>query len=279
MKVVEQYGRPAWVIGSPISHTLSPPIHNSAFQKSSLAHRYFAMEVEKNELSEFLTLFRKIDALGANLTIPLKEAVTGEITNHTESVNQLGAANTLFWDGSELVLDNTDVYGFSELIRPWKDEISEVPVCMMGAGGAAKACLYALGNLSVPRVYLWNRTYERAVRLRERFSYLDIEVVSRDQLEQGVFEGSVVINATSLGLEETDPSPFPTEAIREHMIGVDLIYHHETRFMSAFSRRGKESAGGLTMLVCQAAKAWEHWTGVEPPVDEMMNTARSRLRE
>lgn len=279
MKTIERYGRPAWVIGSPITHTLSPPIHNSAFQESSLAHRYFAMEVEKTELPEFLGLFRRIDGLGANLTIPLKEAVTEEIANHTDSVNELGAANTLFWDRNELCLDNTDVYGFRELIRPWNDEISDLPVCMMGAGGAAKACLYALANLGVPRVYLWNRTRQRAVRLREQFSYLDIEVVSRNQLEQGEFEGTVVVNATSLGLDKTDPSPFPAETIREYMIGVDLIYHHETRFMSAFSRHGKESVGGLKMLVCQAARAWERWTGEEPPLETMMNAARNRLRK
>jgi len=279
MKSVKRYGRPAWVIGSPIEHTLSPPIHNSAFQHCSLPHRYFAMEVGENELPEFLGLFRQLDGLGVNLTIPLKEAVCQEITNQTEPVNQLGAANTVFWDDDELSLDNTDVYGFTELVSPWKAEITEDPVCLMGAGGAAKACLYALGKLDVPGIYICNRTRERAVRLREQFSYLDIEVVSRGELEEGKFDGKLVINATSLGLEKSDASAFPTEGIRNDMVGVDLIYHHDTRFLTAFSRRGKESVGGLKMLVCQAARAWERWTDEEPPLETMMDAARNQLYE
>lgn len=278
MKTIEQYGRSAWVLGSPIEHTLSPPIHNRAFMVAELSHRYFAMEVEPQELEEFLQLFQKLNGLGANFTIPLKEKICDHIAGQTEPVKALGAANTLFWEQDHLVLDNTDVYGFTALLRPWHDRVSDDPVVLLGAGGAARACLYALGQLESPRIYLWNRTRERAEQLEQEFSRLPIHVLSRDQLESGDFETTLVINSTSLGLDPGDPSPFPSDQIGEAMVGVDLIYHHETQFMQDFTRMGDQAVGGLGMLVHQAARAWERWTGQVAPVEAMMETARNELR-
>lgn len=278
MKSVKGYGRPLWVAGKPIDHTLSPAIHNVAFQRASLPHRYFALEVAPDELQELIDVFREVDALGVNFTIPLKETVCDLVDLKTDSVEALGAANTLYREDGRLKLDNTDVYGFKKLIEPWHDRVKEGPVTLLGAGGAARACLYALGELQCPTIQIWNRTTERAQKLRDEFSSLEIECLSDEELENGAFDGDVVVNSTSLGLQEDDPSPLPASVIRDDMVGVDLIYHRNTTFMDEYLNRGNEAVGGLEMLVYQAARAWERWTGESPNVDVMMNAAREELR-
>lgn len=273
MRVLEEHGRPLWVIGKPLEHTLSPRLHNAAFDAAGLPHRYFALEVGRDELAAFLRLFRAAGGLGANLTLPLKEAVLELVDHHSEAVAAIGAANTLYRDGDTLALENTDVEGFESLVAPWSDRVSERGVVLLGAGGAARACLHALGRLGCPRVQLWNRTRSRAVRLRETFERPTVEVLDDASLEAGGFEADLVVNATSLGLNPSDPSPFPAGAIQPGMVGVDLVYGRDTRFQRDFREHGEEAVGGLTMLVEQAVRAWQLWTDREPDRDALYGAA------
>lgn len=274
MRAVEEYGRPLWVIGSPLEHTLSPRLHNAAFEAAGSPHRYFALEVGPDELSSFLELFRSAGGLGANLTLPLKESVLERVENHSDSVRGTGAANTLYRSEGTLALENTDVDGFEALVSPWSDRIVDRGVLLLGAGGAARACLYALGRVGCPEVQIWNRTRERAVRLREAFGEPPVEVLDEEALREGRFEADLVVNATSLGLDPSDPSPFPVEAIEPDMVGVDLIYGRETRFQRDFREHGHEAEGGLTMLIEQAARAWELWMDREPDRGAMRRAVR-----
>jgi len=278
MNLVTRYGQILWVVGSPIEHTLSPIIHNSAFEAESLPHRYFAMEVSEDEISEFMDLFEKMGCLGANFTLPLKESIREFVNHETEAVNVTGAANTLYRDGTRLCVDNTDVHGFKRLVEPWNERIQEESVLVLGAGGAARACLFALGQIDCPKVYLWNRTTRKAESLRDEFEGLEIECLRDQELEDGNKKAPFVVNATSLGLKNDDPSPYPVDQIRSDMVGIDLIYHRETQYMSDFKEHGTNAVGGLKMLVCQAAKAWEHWIGTSPSIDVMTNAARAELR-
>lgn len=274
MRTIEDYGRQLWVIGSPISHTLSPPIHNAAFEAAGLPHRYFAMEVQPEELGTFLTTFKQVNGLGVNLTLPLKETVRDFVERETESVERTGAANTLYWAGDdELALDNTDVHGFRKLVEDYEARIRNRPVLLLGAGGAARACLPGLDELGVAEVRLWNRTTEKAEQLADQFPAIAIEVLSNEELEDPR-ESSVVVNATSLGLEEGDPSPFPEDQIKQDMIGVDLIYGRRTQFQRDFQQQGDGAVNGLTMLVQQAARAWERWVGEPPDVEAMTAAVR-----
>lgn len=253
-------------------------MHNAAFDAANLPHGYFAMDVQPRELGVFLVMFRRAGGLGANLTLPLKESVLEHVEERTAPVNSLGAANTLFWlDEDTLALDNTDVHGFRKLIEPWMDRVRNQPVCVLGAGGAARACVYALKGEGCPRVVLWNRTHERALDLRDQFADTPMEVLTDRQLERGDFSVGMVVNATSLGLEPGDPSPFPTSRIQSDMVGVDLIYGHETQFMHDFENRGQDSVGGLMMLIHQAAAAWEHWVGRQPDIQTMEQAARGEM--
>jgi len=264
MRAVERHGRPLWVVGTPLEHTVSPALHNAAFQAAEAPHRYFALEVGRGELSDFLDLFRRADGLGANLTLPLKEPVLERVGRHSPAVRQIGAANTLHREEGGLALENTDVAGFEKLVSPWAERIARRGVVLLGAGGAARACLYALGRMECPRIVLWNRTARRARKLRDAFGDLPVRLVDDASLRAGEFEADLVVNATSLGLDPSDPSPFPVGAIHADMVGVDLVYGRVTRFQRAFRDRGEEAVDGMTMLIEQAARAWSLWMGREP---------------
>ncbi|MFB6356483.1 MAG: shikimate dehydrogenase [bacterium] len=279
MKPVEKYGNVAWVAGSPIDHSLSPVIHNSAFEGAGLPHQYFAIEVKPEELTDFVGNLQSMGMIGANFTLPLKNAVCEVVEDQTPAVETIGAANTLFRRNSgEFALDNTDVYGFEKLVEPWGERIRSEPVLILGAGGASRACLFALDRLNCPRIYLWNRTRESAQTLSEQYPY-DITVLSDSELSEGEFEAGVVVNTTSLGLNESDGSPFPEQQIRDDMVGVDLIYNRETKFVQDFGEYGSDSIGGLGMLVHQAAGAWKRWFDTTPNVDIMKQAALDYLQD
>lgn len=275
MRVLDEYGRPLWVIGKPLEHTLSPRLHNAAFEAVGAPHRYFALELDRDELPAFLRLFREAGGLGANLTLPLKETVLEFVDEHSDAVAAIGAANTLYRNDGGLALENTDVEGFEALVDPWSDRVSKRGVVLLGAGGAARACLYALGRMGCPRVHLWNRTHGKAVRLRDAFEGPTVAVLDDADLKEGAFDADLVVNATSLGLDPSDPSPFPAGAIEPGMVGVDLIYGRDTRFQRDFREHG-EAVGGMTMLVEQAARAWELWMDREPDRDVMYDAVGGR---
>ncbi len=277
MRSVKEYGTPIWVIGNPIEHTLSPRLHNVAFDEVKLPFRYFALEVEEAELNSFLTILRQLDSPGGNITLPHKESICSLIQNKTDSVKKLGAANTIYRRTGELCLANTDIHGFKKLIEPWQQMAREENVLLLGAGGAARASLYSLGQLGVKNIYLWNRTKEKAQKLREEFLELNISLLSDKQLQGGEVNFQIVINATSLGLNPGDDSPFPKARVNSKMVGIDLIYNRKTKFVRIFEEHGAAARGGLRMLVYQAARAWELWTDSKPPVKTMLEAGKNYL--
>ncbi|MFP4687778.1 MAG: shikimate dehydrogenase family protein [bacterium] len=279
MRTVESVGSPLWVIGKPIKHSLSPLIHNAALREARLPHRYFSLEVGEEELEEFLTIFKTIKCPGANLTLPLKQKILELVPREkqTETVRSLGAANTLYWSGSSPALENTDVYGFKKLAENWKELIEEFPVLVLGAGGAARACILALSELDCSEIFLWNRTTERAEQLKDEFSGIPVTVLYSEDFEKEAPEARLVVNATSLGLKNGDRSPYPRRMVRPEMVGVDLIYNRTTEFMLNFDKAGQAAAGGLKMLVFQAARAWKLWFDKEPDLEIMFETARDYL--
>ncbi len=273
---IRSHGLPAAVLGDPLDHTLSPPIHNAAFRQADLPHRYHALRVSSDRFESVLRSLVDLRFLGLNFTVPHKEAVLPMIDRRRPEVETLGAANTLYWEEGEPVLANTDVYGFRKLVEQWTRRIRTGRVLVLGAGGAARACVVALHEMGAGRIYLWNRTDSRATRLRRDLGEPEVELL-RDPIWPLSEGPGLVVNATSLGLSPDDPSPYPAEEIRSDLAGVDLNYGHRTTFLDEFEARGEAGRDGLTMLLHQAARAWELWTGREPDLDSMDEAARQFL--
>jgi shikimate dehydrogenase len=263
-----------WLIGRPVAHSLSPAMQNAAFAKLGLPHRYEAREVAEKDLAATLDRMRRDDdVLGANVTIPYKEAVLRLVDEVDDEARRIGAVNTIVCRGGRLIGYNTDRYGFHHgLESAGILSISNKDVLVLGAGGAARACVMELraGN----DVLVANRSIERAQRLVDSIAPPEekggeLRAIGWDEARQLAWTDALV-NATPLGMNGEDAlegfvfDPLPA-------IIADLV---PVAAETPLVRRAREAQhvrvmDGLLMLLHQAARSFELWTGVPAPLEEM----------
>jgi shikimate dehydrogenase len=245
------------VIGHPIAHSLSPALHGSA-----LAERggvYLAFDVPPERLEKALAGLWAVGFAGLNVTLPHKEQALHLSALASEAAAAIGAANTLAWRPEGWYADNTDALGFQRTLAG--ESFREALV--LGAGGAARAVLWALRSLGVP-TRVCARREERAQALARLFG---AEAVPWPRRHDVPFD--LVVNATSAGQRPGDPAPFHDFArARPGALAYDLIYNPpETAFLRLARTAGLRTRNGLEMLIQQAAMSWRCWFGVEGPVD------------
>ncbi len=271
----------AGLIGWPVTHSLSPQIHNAAFKSRGLDAVYIPFEVR--DLAAFMRRLvhprsREIDwqMRGLSVTAPHKRAVMDHLDWIDPAASEIGAVNTIVVDEQGLKGYNTDAIGF---IRPLKDRLGTLRglrCAVIGAGGAASAATYALLNDGVG-VTIFVRNLDRAKTLTERF---DVPAL---RLEGASFAGfDVVVNATVLGTAGKLEQQTPAEAqqLGGARLAYDLVYNpSETRFLREARNAGCETLGGLPMFVAQAAEQFRLWTGREAPVEVMQSAAMEALSE
>lgn len=258
-----------YLLGHPVGHSLSPAMHNAAFRSLGLPHRYEALDVTAEALPGVVDRIRSGDLLGANVTVPYKEAILKLVDTWDGPTGEIGAANTLSRtpDGRRVLGSNTDAVGFAYATRDLR--LDGARVLLVGAGGAARAVIAVLFERGAS-VSITNRTAERARSLARSLAHpVDreprvIEWGSREDLS-GV---DVVVNATSLGLHGEDP--LARAELRPELVVVDLI---PTAVPTPLARRARAAGAtvvdGLPMLLQQAASSFRIWTGQDAPVDVM----------
>jgi shikimate dehydrogenase len=254
-----------WLIGDPVAHSLSPAMHNAAFAALALPHRYEAHEVKAAELAEAVGRVRREDVLGANVTIPHKEAVLRLVDDVSEGARAIGAANTIVRRGGRLTADNTDGYGFRRALEALS--INAHRALVLGAGGAARACVFELLQAGV-EVTVANRTRDRAeslarsVRVERRRARA---VAWPTQADLDATE--LLVNATPLGMHNEDP----IKGRRLPRAIVDLVpLATETPLVKrAKAAENVTVVDGLSMLLHQAARSFELWTGAPAPLEAM----------
>ncbi|HUQ41487.1 MAG TPA: shikimate dehydrogenase [Candidatus Limnocylindrales bacterium] len=258
-----------YLLGHPVSHSLSPAVHNAAFAALGLPHRYMLRDVTADALANAVASLRDEHALGANVTVPHKQAAMALVDDLSDEAKTIGAVNTIVRDGSRLAGHNTDAYGFE---RAMDGVPRPSDVVLLGAGGAARACLVVLLRLG-HRVRVANRTRDRAEELVDA-----IEIDGR-RGEVAAWPASptdVVVNATSLGLHGEDPLqglPLPRTVVDIVAVagGTPLVRR-------ARQQRGVRVVDGSVMLLHQAVRAFELWTGAAAPFD-VMRAALTRASE
>lgn len=267
------------LLGDPIGHSASPEIQNAAFEDAGVDGVYVAVRCGPDDLQGFMRGLARAGG-GGNVTLPHKEKAASLLDVRSEAVRRTGACNT-FWSDDEGRLhgDNTDVEGFRRALRHFLGEGGrDARVLLLGGGGAARAALCGLLEEEVDEVLLYNRTQDRARAVARRIGGERTRLVSvfRD-LENEDFD--LVVNATSLGLREDDPSPIDIGEML-HRVGaaMDLVYgRHTTAFVQSAELAGVRACDGLEMLVQQGAVSFERWWGVDAPVD-VMRRAVQRLQ-
>lgn len=256
------------LLGHPVAHSLSPAMHNAAFQALGLPHRYEARDVDAADLPAEVARIRAGELLGANVTVPHKEAVLRLVDTWDAPTGEVGAVNTLSRTADGRVLgSNTDVVGFAYLVRDLA--LADARVLVLGAGGAARAVLPVLYERGA-RVRLANRTAARAAALARAIAHpvgSDPVVVPWEE-RLDLREVDVVVNTTALGLAGEDPLAGAT--LRRALSIVDLV---PTAAPTPLLRRARASGAraldGLPMLLQQAVSSFRIWTGRDAPVDAM----------
>lgn len=256
------------LFGYPVDHSMSPAMHNAAFEHLGLDLCYIAFPVRPEMLGEAVKAIRALDLQGVNVTVPHKEKVILFLDKVDEEALFIGAVNTILNSGGVLKGYNTDGRGFMESLKEADISAEGKNVLIIGAGGASRAISYYLSE-KASRLYLFDIDNNKVKRLADDLSRIRKNISFKDNLKD-LNAVDIVVNATPLGLKESDPYPVDIALISPDMVVCDLIYK-QTPLLAAASQKGCKTLDGLGMLLHQGALAFEIWTGTKPPVDVMRN--------
>ena len=254
------------LFGYPVEHTLSPAMHNAAFEALGLDYCYVAFPVHPDYLREAVKAIKALDLCGVNVTIPHKEKVIPFLDEIDKEASYIGAVNTIVNSDGKLKGYNTDGRGFMQSFFENGITSEGKNVLIVGAGGASRAISYYLGK-EVKELYLYDIEKEKAERLVDGLKKIRDNISIVDDIAR-IERFHLLINATPLGLKDEDPLPFDTALLRSDQIVCDLIYK-KTRLLKEASKKGCITLNGLGMLLWQGVFAFELWTGQSPPVDIM----------
>ena len=282
---IDGYTRLAAVVANPIKHSISPFIHNSAFEATNTNGVYLAWEVDAAELAETVANIRRYQMYGINLSMPYKEQVIPYLDQLSEEACLIGAVNTVVNREGTLIGYNTDGKGFFKSLPSFK--ISGKRMVLLGAGGAAKAILAQaiLDGVSQISVFVRSSSMEKTRPYLEKIQNatgfrVDLFALENIQeLQDSITKADLLVNATSVGMDESS-HPIPTSTVLPEMLLVaDVIYQpFETPFLKWAKEQGNQSINGLGMLLYQAAEAFELWTGKEMPTDQIWESLKQKYQ-
>ena len=282
---IDGYTRLAAVVANPIKHSISPFIHNSAFEATNTNGVYLAWEVDATELAETVANIRRYQMYGINLSMPYKEQVIPYLDQLSEEACLIGAVNTVVNREGTLIGYNTDGKGFFKSLPSFK--ISKKRLVLLGAGGAAKAILAQaiLDGVSQISVFVRSSSMEKTRPYLEKIQNatgfrVDLFALEDVQdLQDSITQADLLVNATSVGMDGSS-QPIPTSIVLpEKLMVADVIYQpFETPFLKWARNQGNQSFNGLGMLLYQAAEAFELWTGKEMPTDQIWELLKQKYQ-
>ena len=282
---IDGYTRLAAVVANPIKHSISPFIHNSAFESTNTNGVYLAWEVDATELAETVANIRRYQMFGINLSMPYKEQVIPYLDQLSAEACLIGAVNTVVNREGTLIGYNTDGKGFFKSLPSFK--ISRKRLVLLGAGGAAKAILAQaiLDGVSQISVFVRSSSMEKTRPYLEKIQNatgfrVDLFALEDVQdLQDNITQADLLVNATSVGMDGSS-QPIPTSIVLpEKLMVADVIYQpFETPFLKWARNQGNQSINGLGMLLYQAAEAFELWTGKEMPTDQIWELLKQKYQ-
>lgn len=261
----------AAVLGHPINHSKSPKLHNYWLSLCNIDGYYIPLDIDPRNFENSIRALGGLGFVGANVTIPYKEKVLKIADKISDRAAIIGAANTLtFLQDGRIYADNTDGYGFLKNIKCKYNDwtAGEGTSVVFGAGGASRAILGALIEDGANDIILANRTRSRADQLRSDFG-AKIKVVDWMKVQNYLSDASIVINATSLGMDGKAELPIPLQGLKKNTLVTDIVYTPlNTPLLENAAKRGCRTVDGLGMLIHQAIPGFERWFGVKPDVSE-----------
>ena len=263
------------IIGNPVSHSMSPAIHNASFIEKGLNNVYVPLKIAN--IGTFMKECRRMDFQGFSVTIPHKESVLPFLDNIDHTARKIGAINTIVNQDGILTGYNTDcmaaIMGLECSLKETNDTLSNKKISIIGAGGAARAVAFGLKEKGCD-ITIFNRTIERAEKLSH-----DVKCRFERFEELYKLDSDILINTTPIGMfPDIDQTPIPKNILKEAMIVFDAIYNPvETRLLRDAKEKGCHTVNGLSMFINQAAEQFRLWTNIDPPVELMTNIVKEIL--
>ena len=249
------------VIGNPISHSLSPRLHNYWLKQNNIDATYDKVRLEEDGIEEIIRDIKKQKIAGCNVTVPFKKKVISYLDKLSTQAEQTQSVNTIIFEKGNLIGHNTDIVGFDKAIKSLNFNMKDKKILILGAGGVVPSIVFAIKEMGVSEIIISNRTKQKADNLKILFKNLNI-------LEWGNLTNfDVVINATSLGLNNEKIS-LDFSKVGKNKLFYDVIYNPaETNFLKEGKQLGNITENGATMFIYQALEAFKLWHGIEPEVN------------
>ncbi|WP_419881456.1 shikimate dehydrogenase [Peribacillus sp. B-H-3] len=269
------------VIGDPIAHSMSPEIHNDAFDKLGIEAVYHHLHVVPDDLEAAVKGMKAIGFAGFNVTVPHKEAIIPFLDEVDEAALAIGAVNTVVRENGRFKGYNTDGMGFYRFLTEWiTGELSHKKTLIIGAGGAARGIYFTLVKQGMKKADIANRTAGRARGLIDDCPYSKESLaLSIPEAEERLADYDLIIQTTSSGMSPNiSEKPINLSIIKEQAYAADIIYNPlETAFLKDAAALGARIENGLGMFVNQAALAFELWTGQAPDTERMQQIVLNKL--
>ncbi len=262
------------IIGDPVSHSLSPLIHNSAFSSLNLNYSYLAFKVPRSELQESIYSLKKTGIAGFNVTLPHKVNVISFIDGLSVEAQKAGAVNTVNNENGDLIGYNTDIHGFIAPLEKRQINFDGIEILILGAGGSCRAALVALSEKKgIKKINIANRDKKKLDKIISMGTELGLNCIPLDYnnnvLKEVSLNSKIIINATSIGLNN-ETSPLKSDFMSKGSFVFDIVYRPVfTDLLNNAKDAGCNIVFGYEMLLHQAKKSFEIWTGLQAPLDVM----------
>ena len=258
------------VIGNPIEHSLSPKLHNYWIKENNINAIYDKKLLDENSIQKVIEELKNEKIHGINVTVPFKKSVIPFLDQLSPLAKEVQSVNTIFKKDNKVIGENTDVGGFKQSLEYINYTVKNKKVFILGAGGVVPSILKALEKLGAAKVYISNRTKEKAKNLENHYK-ISLGLETLDWGQSPDFD--IIINATSLGLKnndkiELDYNKHKSKLFREKKLFYDVIYNPEkTNFLLKGEELGNETTNGKLMFMCQAQLAFKIWHNILPKID------------
>lgn len=272
------------LFGNPLSFTMSPLMHNTSFQLMGLNYVYIPFEVRKEEFHDTIKSLKYFNFAGGNVTSPFKTEIIDYLDEIDERAKIIGAVNVIALNNGILKGFNTDGEGFVESLKYEKNiDPKGHKFLVLGCGGAARAIIMTLAFHEAEKIYIANRTFNKAVDLAEEVNRITncavpIEL-NNNEIERYINDADVIINTTKVGMyPDVDKMPVEVKAINKKLIACDIIYNPiHTRFLKAMQEKNCDVMNGIGMLVNQGVESIRIWAGKVPPRNQLYDLINNTL--
>ena len=253
------------VIGNPIDHSLSPKLHNYWFASNKINAIYKKHKANEEELKNLILQVKEKKISGINVTVPFKKKVIPYLDELSLEASKTQSVNTIYLNNNKTVGHNTDIDGFELSIKDIKFDVNNKTIFILGAGGVVSSLIFSLYRMGASKIYVSNRTREKAVNLKKIFNNLVIidwgEITNFD----------MIINATSIGLNTNDKINLNFKDVGTNKFFYDVIYNpKKTNFLSEGKKLKNKTENGKKMFIYQASEAFKIWHGLRPEIDDQV---------